>query len=309
PERGSPLEPSGLAAPALPGAPQPEGPELESPELESQQLPAREGPPPEDCTVCRAERSAAAEPPPSPDARDAPGEGGPAGTGATDGRAGAAGAQDAVAAGAVRRGEVNMRSAAMDWSPARPELLRVLVAFLLLDFVGGEPLLGLPVGREVADRGRPARRVAPALELRAALQASLCQDLRLLPQRLVEPVEENLIFAHAGAAHAGAGPVGEIAHVSGAISLELLELRLPREHGLLAGGQCFRLASLDVIDDAPHHADPLRLFHCWVSERVSLRAARLVAKSTRSRMSCCRKRCMRGQSASAWSTRGSLPRW
>src|SRR6185437_6036266 len=227
PERGSPLEPSGLAAPALPGAPQPEGPELESPELESQQLPAREGPPPEDCTVCRAERSAAAEPPPSPDARDAPGEGGPAGTGATDGRAGAAGAQDAVAAGAVRRGEVNMRSAAMDWSPARPELLRVLVAFLLLDFVGGEPLLGLPVGREVADRGRPARRVAP--------------------------------------------------------SLELLELRLPREHGLLAGGQCFRLASLDVIDDAPHHADPLRLFHCWVSERVSLRAARLVAKSTRSR--------------------------
>src|SRR5215469_4134208 len=226
----------------------------------------------------------------------------------------ALGAVEDVAAGELRTGErpdrtsapdplpgtaSGTRSLAMGGSPAGPELLRSLVALLLLDLLRGEPFLGLPVGGEVADRRRSPGRVAPALVLRCALQAGLREDVRLLPQRLVEAAEKDLIFARAGAVHAGLGAAPEIPHVAGTIGFELLELRLRREHILLARGQRLRLAPLDVVDDAPHHADPLSLFHLPGSERVSLRAARLAARSTRSRMSCCRKRCMRGQSASA----------
>src|SRR6185312_4248306 len=201
-----------------------------------------------------------------------------------------AGAGEGAGPGTGREFKVSMESAAMGECPAGPELLRALVGFLLLGLLRCQPLLGLPVGCEVADRRRAPGCIAPALELCIPLQAALAEDLRLMAQRLIEAAEEYLILAYAGAVHAGFGAAGEIPHVGGAVGLELIELRLRCAHVALAFRQRFRLAALVGLDDTPNHADALSLLHLACSERTSLSAARLAARLTCSRMSCCRNR-------------------
>jgi len=151
-----------------------------------------------------------------------------------------------------------------------------------------------------------------------ALEADLQQQLGLLLDGLREAGEEDLVVAQAGGTCTLAGTSRKVPRIVGVIALEFGQLGLMLGHSLLDRRELLGLLAFALVDDAAGRGQSFAPGHCLPSLRGMTSASsastaassrRLVGKSTCSNMSCCRKRCRRGHSAMAASTRGSLPRW
>src|ERR1700677_1936384 len=180
-------------------------------------------------------------------------------------------------------------------------------------------LLALPAFDGLANGLGALRRVLPVLTLRITLCVRGGDGLRLLFDRVVEPSEKNLVIASGGPGDTGLGADREVAYVAVAIGLEILQLLFGFGDAALGRGEDLRLAALEVVDDPFDQAQSVASFHGAtrhlaaladsLSATTALSAVRLAAKSTRSRRSCARNFCIRGQSVMALSIRGSLPGW
>src|SRR5580704_14352869 len=187
---------------------------------------------------------------------------------------------------------------------------------MLLATVERVALLALPASDGLANGFGALRRVLPVLPLRIALRARANDGLRLLFQRVVQPGQKHLVVASGGGADTGLGADGKVTDVAVPVCFEVGELLFVFDDAALGRGEGFRFAALEIVDDLFDHLQSFAALHGTthhlvfpgsLSASTALSAERLAAKSTRSRMSCCRKRCIRGQSVMALSIRGSVP--
>ncbi len=158
----------------------------------------------------------------------------------------------------------------------------------------------------------------PHRALGVAIGLGLRDELRLLLHRLAEPDHESLEIAQARGTDARARTRLELIRVALLIRLELLKLVLALRDIPFACGEGLRALLLDVGNNAFHRLHSFGSFHLFVSAgagggafsgfNTSASEAMLACRLTSSWMSCARNFCMRGHSAMAASTRGSVPR-
>lgn len=163
--------------------------------------------------------------------------------------------------GAGLTGIERRRSSATDQSSLRPDMLGAFIGFMLLAPLERISFLALPALHGRAYGFRALGRVLPVLTLSVSLSANAGDRLILLVQRFIEPCEKGLEITGCGAVHTRFGAGREVAYITGAILLELGELFLTFRDAPLTGGERFRFAPLEVVDDFLDHLQTLTALH------------------------------------------------